>query len=97
MSKSFNMDSNDYERSADKLRVLGHHIRLEIMHTLIRKGPLNVSPELWRAVRLPQSTVSQHLNKLKSLKLVSYDRKGLEVFYRVDDPKIIKIIKTLGL
>jgi DNA-binding transcriptional ArsR family regulator len=96
MSKSFNMDSNDYERSADKLRVLGHHIRLEIMHTLIRKGPLNVS-ELWRAVRLPQSTVSQHLNKLKSLKLVSYDRKGLEVFYRVDDPKIIKIIKTLGL
>lgn len=71
MSKSFNMDSNDYERSADKLRVLGHHIRLEIMHTLIRKGPLNVS-ELWRAVRLPQSTVSQHLNKLKSLKLVSY-------------------------
>jgi DNA-binding transcriptional ArsR family regulator len=96
MSKSFNMDSNDYERSAVKLRVLGHHIRLEIMHTLIRKGPLNVS-ELWRAVRLPQSTVSQHLNKLKSLKLVSYDRKGLEVFYRVDDPKIIKIIKTLGL
>jgi DNA-binding transcriptional ArsR family regulator len=96
MSKSFNMDSNDYERSADKLRVLGHHIRLEIMHTLIRKGPLNVS-ELWRAVRLPQSTVSQHLNKLKSLKLESYDRKGLEVFYRVDDPKIIKIIKTLGL
>jgi DNA-binding transcriptional ArsR family regulator len=96
MSKSFNMDSNDYERSAQKLRVLGHHIRLEIMHTLIRKGPLNVS-ELWRAVRLPQSTVSQHLNKLKSLKLVSYDRKGLEVFYRVDDPKIIKIIKTLGL
>jgi DNA-binding transcriptional ArsR family regulator len=96
MSKSFNMDSNDYERSADKLRVLGHPIRLEIMHILIRKGPLNVS-EVWRAVRLPQSTVSQHLNKLKSLKLVSYDRKGLEVFYRVDDPKIIKIIKTLGL
>ncbi|MEI4618791.1 transcriptional regulator, partial [Bacillus cereus] len=41
--------------------------------------------------------VSQHLNKLKSLKLVSYDRKGLEVFYRVDDPKIIKIIKIVGL
>lgn len=78
------------------MRVLGHSLRLQIMHTLIRKGPLNVS-ELWRAVRLPQSTVSQHLNKLKSLKLVSYDWKGLEVFYRVDDPKIIKVIKTLGL
>lgn len=96
MFKSFNIDSYDYERSTDILRVLGHPIRLEIMHTLIRKGPLNVF-ELWRAVRLPQSIVSQHLNKLKSLKLVSYDWKGLEVFYRVDDPTVIKIIKTLGL
>ncbi|MEI4618515.1 metalloregulator ArsR/SmtB family transcription factor [Bacillus cereus] len=96
MSKSFNMDSYDYEQSADILRVLGHPIRLEIMHMLIRKGPLNVS-ELWREVELPQSTVSQHLNKLKSLKLVSYERKGLEVFYRVDDPTVIKIIKTLGI
>ncbi|OUB44295.1 ArsR/SmtB family transcription factor [Bacillus thuringiensis] len=96
MSKSFNMDLNKYERSADILRGLGHPIRLEIMHTLIRKGPLNVS-ELWRAVRLPQSTMSQHLNKLKSLKLVSYDRKGLEVFYRVDDPTVIEGIKILGL
>ncbi|MEI4679774.1 metalloregulator ArsR/SmtB family transcription factor [Bacillus cereus] len=96
MFKNFNMDSYDYEQSANILRVLGHSIRLEIMHILLRKGPLNVS-QLWREVELPQSTVSQHLNKLKSLKLVSYDRKGLEVFYRVDDPKIIKIIKTLGL
>ncbi|MGX5634318.1 ArsR/SmtB family transcription factor [Bacillus thuringiensis] len=96
MSKSFNMDLYDYERSANILKVLGHSIRLEIMHILLCKGPLNVS-ELWRAVELPQSTVSQHLNKLKSLKLVSYDRKRLEVFYRVDDPKVIKIIKTLGL
>ncbi|MED2777518.1 metalloregulator ArsR/SmtB family transcription factor [Bacillus thuringiensis] len=96
MSKSFNMDSYDYEQSAHILRVLGHPIRLEIMHTLIRKSPLNVS-QLWREVELPQSTVSQHLNKLKSLKLVSYERKGLEVFYRVDNPMVIKIIKTLGL
>ncbi|MDM8365805.1 ArsR/SmtB family transcription factor [Bacillus thuringiensis] len=96
MFKSLNMDSHDYEQSANILRVLGHSIRLEIMHTLLRKGPLNVS-QLWREVELPQSTVSQHLNKLKSLKLVSYDRKGLEVFYRVDNPMVIKIIKTLGL
>ncbi|MED2748999.1 metalloregulator ArsR/SmtB family transcription factor [Bacillus thuringiensis] len=96
MSKSFNMDLYDYERSANILKVLGHSIRLEIMHILLCKGPLNVS-ELWRAVELPQSTVSRHLNKLKSLKLVSYDRKRLEVFYRVDGPKVIKIIKTLGL
>ncbi|HDW3057658.1 TPA: helix-turn-helix transcriptional regulator [Bacillus cereus] len=96
MSKSFNIDSHDYEQSADILRVLGHSIRLEIVHTLLRNGPLNIS-QLWRAVRLPQSTVSQHLNKLKSLKLVSYDRKGLEVFYLIDNPMVIEIIKILSL
>ncbi|MED3391452.1 hypothetical protein P4418_22055 [Bacillus thuringiensis] len=47
--------------------------------------------------RNPQSTVSQHSNKLKILKLVSYERKGLEVFFVVDDSTIIKVIKTLGL
>ncbi|PEO00195.1 transcriptional regulator [Bacillus cereus] len=96
MSKSFTRDSNDYERSADILRVLGHSIRLQIIYKLIRTGPLNVS-ELWRTVELPQSTVSQHLNKLKLLKLVSYERKGLEVYYRVDNPTVIKIIKILRL
>ncbi|MFQ6340740.1 ArsR/SmtB family transcription factor [Bacillus sp. AF62] len=96
MSKNFNMDSHVYEQSTDILKALGHPIRLKIMHTLMCRGPLSAS-ELWRAVRTPQSTVSQHSNKLKALKIVNYERKGLEVVYRVDNPIVIKIIKTLGL
>ncbi|HFJ9287439.1 TPA: ArsR/SmtB family transcription factor [Bacillus toyonensis] len=96
MSKSFTMDLIKYERSADTLSVIGNPTRLYVVHMLINKGPLNVS-ELWKTMDLPQSTVSQQLLKLKAFKLVSWERKGNEIYYRVDDPTVIKIIKIFGL
>ncbi|HDW3056278.1 TPA: helix-turn-helix transcriptional regulator [Bacillus cereus] len=96
MVENFNLDLDKYEQSADILSVLGNPTRLYVVHMLINKGPLNVS-ELWRAMELPQSTVSQHLLKLKSCKIVSWERKANEIYYRVDDPIVIKVIKTLEL
>ncbi|EEM93069.1 hypothetical protein bthur0013_56020 [Bacillus thuringiensis IBL 200] len=37
----------------------------------------------------------QHLGKLKLHKLVAYERKGLELFYRVDDEKVKQTLKIL--
>ncbi|PGC93929.1 ArsR/SmtB family transcription factor [Bacillus toyonensis] len=96
MSKNFNINLDKYEHSADILSVLGNPTRLYVVHMLINKGPLNVS-RLWKTMDLPQSTVSQHLLKLKMFKLVSWERKGTEIYYRVDDPTVIKVIKTLEL
>lgn len=96
MSKNFNINLDKYEQSADILSVLGNPTRLYVVHMLINKGPLNVS-ELWKTMDLPQSTVSQHLLKLKMFKLVSWERKGTEIYYCVDDPTVIKVIKTLEL
>lgn len=96
MSKSFNIHLEEYEKSAEILSVLGNPTRLYIVHMLIAKGPLNVSG-LWKTMHLPQSTVSQHLLKLKAYKLVSWERKGTEIYYRVDNAKVIKIIHTLRL
>ncbi|MGQ7113412.1 ArsR/SmtB family transcription factor, partial [Escherichia sp. TWPC-MK] len=44
--------------------------------------------EIQQFFSMPQSTVSQHLSKLKTHKVVAYERKGLEVFYRVDNEKV---------
>ncbi|MBJ8024904.1 ArsR/SmtB family transcription factor [Bacillus cereus] len=96
MSKNFNINLDKYEQSADILSVLGNPTRLYVVHMLINKGPLNVSG-LWKTMDLPQSTVSQHLLKLKMFKLVSWERKGTEIYYRVDNPTVIKVIKTLEL
>ncbi|EEL31528.1 Transcriptional regulator, ArsR [Bacillus cereus Rock3-28] len=94
MPKAFYMNINDYERPADILRMLGHPMRLMIVRELISKGPLNVS-DLQKLLRVPQSTMSQQLIKLKQFKMVSYERKGNEVYYIVSDEKVIESMKEI--
>ncbi|MED3088886.1 ArsR/SmtB family transcription factor [Bacillus toyonensis] len=94
MKNVFYTRPNELERVAEVLRVLAHPVRLQMVHQLIKKTSLNVS-ELQRYLAMPQSTVSQHLGKLKSHKVVAYERKGLEVFYRVDDEKVKQTLKIL--
>ncbi|WP_144641064.1 ArsR/SmtB family transcription factor [Bacillus cereus] len=94
MQKAFHMNIEYYERPADILRMLGHPMRLMIVQELISKGPLNVS-ELQKLLCVPQSTMSQQLIKLKQFKMVSYERKGNEVYYIVSDEKVIKSMKEI--
>jgi ArsR family transcriptional regulator len=46
-------------------------------------------------LNLPQSTVSQHLAKLKSAGIIEGERKGLEVCYKVVDEEVKKIVEIL--
>ncbi|MCU5669007.1 metalloregulator ArsR/SmtB family transcription factor [Bacillus cereus] len=83
-----------YETNAELLKILGHPVRLEIMIELISRGTCNVS-ELVSILKIPQSTVSQHLGKLKSQKLVIQNRKGLGVYYSAPKSKETYIIQIL--
>lgn len=93
MPKAFYMNM-DYNRPADILRMLGHPMRLMVIRELIAKGPLNVS-ELQNLIGVPQSTMSQQLIKLKAFKIVSYKRKGNEIYYIVTDKKVIEILEFM--
>nr|MED2847779.1 metalloregulator ArsR/SmtB family transcription factor [Bacillus thuringiensis] len=46
-------------------------------------------------LNMPQSTISQHLAKLKSAKIVSSERKGLEIYYKVENETIIQLVRVL--
>ncbi|HFU7090053.1 TPA: ArsR/SmtB family transcription factor [Bacillus cereus] len=83
-----------YETNAELLKTLAHPVRLEIMIELISRGTCNVS-ELVGILKIPQSTVSQHLGKLKSQKLVMQNRKGLEVYYSAPKSKETYIVQIL--
>ncbi|MCU5601244.1 MULTISPECIES: ArsR/SmtB family transcription factor [Bacillus cereus group] len=96
MPKAFYMDFDYYERAADILRILGHPMRLEMVRELIAKGPLNVS-ELQTLLRAPQSMISKQLTRLKYDKVVFYERKGTEVYYTVNDEKVIGVMKVIEL
>lgn len=80
-----------YTQTAELLKALAHPVRLCIVRGLIRKGSCNVT-YMQECMDLPQSTVSQHLQKLRSLGIVEAERSGLEINYSVHDPRIKRLV-----
>lgn len=85
---------NQYNKAAEMLKVLAHPVRLCIVRGLLEKGECNVS-FMQNCLDTPQSTVSQHLQKLKSAGIIEGRRNGLEIYYRISDKKIGDIIRIL--
>jgi len=61
---------------------LSDPVRFRIVHLLTQRDELCVC-HLTDALSLPQSTVSRHLNTLKSCGLVEAERRGKWVYYRM--------------
>ncbi|VYU33116.1 metalloregulator ArsR/SmtB family transcription factor [Clostridium tertium] len=90
------MDSNykQYEEVAEFLKVLAHPVRICIVKNLLEKGCCNVT-NMHSCLGMPQSTISQHLQKLKSIGIIKGERNGLEIVYEVVDKRVEEIIKAL--
>ncbi|MBJ8073026.1 hypothetical protein BWGOE4_04820 [Bacillus mycoides] len=84
----------NYEKNAEVLKALAHPIRIKILKELITRGACNVT-QIVDILGIPQSTVSQHLSKMKSQKLIMNDRKGLEVYYSAQNKTINSIVEIL--
>jgi len=83
-----------YNQIAEILKAMAHPVRLCIIRGLTEKKQCNVS-HMQECLNLPQSTVSQHLQKLRSAGIVEAERNGLEINYRIKDEKIRKLIIAL--
>lgn len=85
---------HDYERKAEILKAIAHPVRLCIIHGLLQEEECNVS-KMQNCLEVPQSTVSQHLAKLKAAGIVEGKREGVEIYYRIVDKEVKKIIQGL--
>jgi len=90
------MDNNfkDYTETAEMLKALAHPVRLCIARGLLSKEQCNVT-YMTECLQLPQSTVSQHLQKLRSAGIVETERNGLEIHYSIANEKVRRLIKLL--
>ena len=88
------MDMNKYNEISEVLKALAHPVRLCIVMGLLEKGGCNVC-HMQECLGMPQSTTSQHLQKLRSAGIISGQRKGLEVTYQVCDQRVVELIKVL--
>ncbi|PFV75629.1 transcriptional regulator [Bacillus sp. AFS059628] len=87
--------ANIREEDVDVLKVMAHPVRLKIVNELMHHKLCNVT-QLTEILGLPQSTVSQHLSKLKGTVLRA-ERRGLEMHYYIDNVKARQIVGILGL
>ncbi|WP_433774065.1 ArsR/SmtB family transcription factor [Bacillus wiedmannii] len=83
-----------YEEITEVLKVLAHPVRLSLVKIMLEKGPINVTT-MYETLQMPQSTISQHLSKLKATKIVTGTRKGLEIYYEVTDNRTKAILASL--
>lgn len=88
------IDLQRYEELSELLKALAHPVRLCIVRGLLAKGECNVT-HMQSCLDAPQSTVSQHLQKLKAAGIISGNRSGLEINYRIKDPRIAPLIELL--
>ncbi len=70
-----------FEKAADLLRALSHPVRLRIIE-LLGGGELCVK-SLEEMLEISQSSVSQHLTRLKYAGLIESERRGHLVCYRL--------------
>lgn len=82
-----------YERNAEIYKLLANPKRLEILN-ILKRQELAVE-ELVRALKLPKANVSQHLALLRHARLVTARRNGLNVYYKISDPKIVEPCRIL--
>ena len=90
------MDNNyqKYSETAELLKTLAHPVRLCIVNGLLQKGECNVT-YMQSCLGTPQSTISQHLQKLRIAGIIEGRRNGLEVYYKVCNDKVEALMKVL--
>ena len=82
-----------YKEGAELFRSLGHPARLQILDEL-RRAEACVC-HLQAVLHRPQSYVSQQLRVLRETGLVSDDKDGLNVYYRLSSPQVERLLSEV--
>ena len=77
-----------YKIHAEMCKIFSNPTRLEILN-LLRNREMSVTA-LIEKTKLSQSNISQHLSIIKSKGIVTSNRNGKNIYYKLTNPKIIK-------
>ena len=95
LSYSYDMKL-DYDTAATLFSQFGNKTRLKIVRELVRAGKSGVPVgEIKKVLGIPDSTLSHHINHLRSVGLIWQEREGTILRCFVDYKKIDSIIVFL--
>lgn len=90
----FGNDRKLLEYKAEILKALAHPVRLCIVKGLIQSKGCNVT-HIQCCLDIPQSTISQHIAKLKAAGIIKGQRSGVEITYCVVSEEAKKVVQAL--
>ena len=82
------------KKIAELLKLLANENRLLILCALVQ-GPLTVGEIHSFTSNITASALSQHLAQLKTAGILDSEKRGMNVFYRIQDERIIGMIAFL--
>lgn len=86
----------DYDTAATLLGQLGNQTRLKIVRELVRAGNKGMAVgEIQNELGIPNSTLSHHINHLRSVGLVRQERESTILRCFVDYKKIDRVVRFL--
>ena len=77
-----------YHKNAEIYKVMANPKRLEILN-LLAIWEMSVD-EIAETIGISKANASQHLAILRQMRLVIVRRSGLNAFYKITDPKIVR-------
>ena len=87
------MEEKMFQMHAEVCKSMANSTRLKIMN-LLRDGEKSVE-KLKKRLDLPKANLSQHLAILRQRRIITARRAGLNVYYKIANPKMIKACDIL--
>ncbi len=87
-------DKNSIAESSLLLRAFAHKLRISIINFIADNQPVAVN-RIHTELDLEQSITSQHLKILRDSKIVNTTRKGKQIYYEINTPKLLHSIKHI--
>jgi len=90
---AFDMLKENVAEAAEMLTAMSNTRRLMVLCSLL-EGEKSVG-QLADIVGLSSAALSQHLGKMRALRLVKTRRDGQSIYYDIDRPEVRKVLQTL--
>lgn len=82
------------KKIAELLKLLANEQRLLILCALL-DGKLTVSEIHLHTSNITASALSQHLNQLRTAGILASEKHGMNVFYHIEDQRVITLIEAI--
>lgn len=93
MSKKLIDRDEDIQQASQAIKAIAHPLRLKILCVL---GAKEVSvQDIVTSVGTTQSNISQHLAILRDKGVLSTRKDANRVYYRIDDPRTLKLVEMM--